>query len=208
MAKWISILVIVMIICSNLVKSQDITLPLPDREGGKPLMKCLNERKSSREFSNREIPLQEISNLLWAANGINREKDHKHTAPTSMNRQNMEVYVILPGGVYQYVDSINVLRQVRSGSYMKSAGKQEFVEKAGMNVIVVSDMKKLGDHPVENNLLDSGIHAGAIIQNIYLYCASAGLNCVVRAWFDQAELSNTLNLPEYKRVILAQTVGY
>lgn len=188
--------------------AQDIKLPLPDKEGGKSLMKCLNERKSSRVFSNREIPLQEISNLLWAANGINREKDHKHTAPTSMNRQNMEVYVILPGGVYQYVDSMNVLKQIRSGNYMKSAGKQEFVEKAGMNVIVVSDMKKLGDHPVENNLLDSGIHAGAIIQNIYLYCASAGLNCVVRAWFDQTELSTTLNLPEHKRVILAQTVGY
>lgn len=204
----LTVLIPFLMLILNQSIAQDINLPLPDRTGGKPLMSCLNERKSSREFSTREIPLQEISNLLWAANGINREKDHKHTAPTSMNRQNMEVYVILPGGVYQYVDSMNVLRQIRSGNYMKSSGKQEFVEKAGMNVIVVSDMKKLGDHPVENNLLDSGIHAGAIIQNIYLYCASAGLNCVVRAWFDQAELSNTLNLPEYKRVILAQTVGY
>jgi nitroreductase len=188
--------------------AQDIILPAPDREGGRPLMACLNERKSSREFSSREIPLQEISNLLWAANGINREKDHKHTAPTSMNRQNMEVYVILPGGVYLYIDSANILKLIRSGNYMKSSGKQDFVEKAGMNVIVVSDMKKLGDHPIENNLLDSGIHAGAIIQNIYLYCASVGLNCVVRAWFDQAELSSTLILPDYKRVILAQTIGY
>lgn len=192
----------------NQSMAQDIALPAPDKQGGKPLMTCLNDRKSSREFSSREIPLQEISNLLWAANGINREKGHKHTAPTSMNRQNMEVYIILPGGVYLYEDSTNFLKLIRSGNYMKSSGKQDFVEKAGMNVIVVSDMKKLGDHPIENNLLDSGIHAGAIIQNIYLYCASSGLNCVVRAWFDQDELSDTLKLPDYKRVILAQSIGY
>lgn len=204
----ITIITFIMVISIQQVLAQDITLPLPDRTGGKPLMACLNERKSSRDFNNKEIPLQEISNLLWAANGINREKDHKHTAPTSMNRQNMEVYVILPGGVYQYIDSANVLKLIQSGNYMKSAGKQDFVEKAGMNVIIVSDMKKLGEHPLEDNLLDSGIHAGAIIQNIYLYCASSGLHCVVRAWFDQEELSRTLKLPEYKRVILAQTVGY
>lgn len=188
--------------------AQDIALPQPVTTGGKPLMDCLRERKSSREFSSTEITWQEISNLLWAANGINRQKEHKHTAPTSMNRQNMEVYVIIPSGVYLYDDTSNFLRLVNPGNHMKAAGKQDFVEKAGMNIVIVSDMKKLGDHPIENNLLDSGIHAGAIIQNIYLYCASAGFNCVVRAWFDPQELSSALKLPEYKRIILAQTVGY
>jgi len=203
-----SILTLTILLFTQFVMAQDIALPAPETTGGKPLMNCLNERKSSREFSSKEIQWQDLSNLLWAANGINREKDHKHTAPTSMNRQNMEVYVIIPSGVYLYDDTTNMLRLVQQGNHMKAAGKQDFVEKAPLNVIIVSDMKKLGDHPIENNLLDSGIHAGAIIQNIYLYCASAGLNCVVRAWFDPQVLSATLKLPEHKRVILAQTVGY
>lgn len=186
----------------------DITLPAPDKIGGKPLMQCLSERSSSRDFSSKELTLQEISNLLWAANGINRADAGKHTAPTAMNYQNMELYVILPKGIYLYDDKSNALKLINSGNFMKSAGKQDFVEKAPLNVIVVADMSKLGEYNAEQKMLYSGVHAGAIIQNIYLYCASTGLHTVVRAWFEQEELSSVLKLNADKRVILAQTVGY
>ncbi|MGE5383843.1 MAG: nitroreductase family protein [Omnitrophica WOR_2 bacterium] len=209
--KVIAIITLIMSLFTSKSFSQtdtDISLPSPDRTGGRPLMACLNDRQSSREFSTKELSMQDISNLLWAANGINREKESKHTAPTSMNSQNMEVYIILKDGVYQYDDKANKLKMIQPGNHMKAAGKQDFVEKAMLNVIIVSDMTKLGDASLESKLLNSGIHAGAIIQNIYLYCASAGLHTVVRAWFDQDTLSQALKLSSDKRVILAQTVGY
>jgi len=205
--------IIVLILCIFTQKSmaQDnssIQLPAPDRIGGKALMACLDQRKSSREFSSKEVSLQELSNLLWAANGINREKDGKHTAPTAMNRQNMEVYVMLPDGIYLYDDKGNSIQLVQSGNHMKSAGTQDFVAKSTLNLLIVSDMDKLGDGSMEKKLVYAGVHAGAIMQNIYLYCASAGLNTVVRASFNQQELAALLKLPENKQIILAQTVGY
>lgn len=177
--------------------SQDqgnIKLPAPAKEGGKPLMNCLNERHSSREFSDREIPLQILSDLLWAGYGINRENEGKHTIPTSMNRQNMELYAILPQGVFRYQEKANELELIQAGNYMSAAGKQDFVSTAKLNIIVVSDRSKLGDGTSEVKAMTAGIHAGSIIQNIYLYCASAGLNAVVRAWFDQETLSQALKL--------------
>ncbi len=204
---------IALILCIFTQKSmaQDktsISLPSPDRVGGKALMTCLNLRSSSREFSDKEISLQELSNILWAANGINREKDGKHTAPTAMNRQNMELYVMLPGGVYLYDDKGNTIRLIQSGNFMKSAGMQDFVAKSMLNIFIVSDMDKLGDGQMEKKLVYAGVHAGAIMQNIYLYCASANLHTVVRASFDQEVLADLLKLPENKQIILAQTVGY
>lgn len=189
-------------------ESGNIKLPEPAKEGGKPLMNCLNERHSSREFSDKEIPLQMLSDLLWAGYGINREGDGKHTIPTSMNRQNMELYAIIPQGVYRYNEKANELELIQAGNHMSAAGKQDFVGTSKLNIIVVSDMEKLGDGSPEVKAMTAGIHAGSIIQNIYLYCASAGLNAVVRAWFDQEALAGTLRLTGNKQVILAQTIGF
>lgn len=205
------IIALILCIFTQKAMAQDkisIRLPTPDRSGGKALMTCLNLRSSSREFSTREIPLQELSNILWAANGINRKKDGKHTAPTAMNQQNMEVYVMLPDGIYFYNDLSNTLDLIQVGNHMKSAGMQDFVARSMLNIIIVSDMNKLGDGAAEKKLIYAGVHAGAIMQNIYLYCASADLHTVVRASFDQKVLADLLKLPENKQIILAQTLGY
>lgn len=185
-----------------------IKLPVPNRTGGKALMQCLNDRQSSRDFTNKAIPLQELSDLLWAANGINREDIGKHTAPTAMNRQNMELYVLLPEGAYFYNDKENSLTLIEKGNNMSKAGTQDFVSSSMLNIIIVSDMAKLGDGAIERKNIYAGIHAGAIMQNIYLYCASAGLKTVTRASFDQEALASLLKLNTDKQVILAQTVGY
>ncbi len=185
-----------------------IKLPVPNRTGGKALMQCLNDRQSSRDFTNKAIPLQELSDLLWAANGINREDIGKHTAPTAMNRQNMELFVLLPEGAYFYNDKENSLTLIEKGNNMSKAGTQDFVSSSMLNIIIVSDMAKLGDGAIERKNIYAGIHAGAIMQNIYLYCASAGLKTVTRASFDQEALASLLKLNTDKQVILAQTVGY
>jgi len=190
--------------CQN---SGDIQLPDPYQSGGKPLMQCLKDRHSSREFSKDALSLQELSNLLWAANGINRPESGKLTAPTAMNKQNMEVYVVLPEGIYFYEAKSYQLKLIASGNFMKLTGKQGFVDNAALNVVIVSDLDKLGNSDSEEKTLYSGIHAGAIVQNIYLYCASSDLNTVTRRWFDADGLKKAMNLPDAKSIILCQTVG-
>lgn len=187
--------------------SGDIQLPNPDQSGGKPLLQCLKDRHSSREFLKDELSLQELSNLLWAANGINRPESGKLTAPTAMNKQNMEVYVVLPSAIYFYEAKTYQLKLIASGNFMKLTGKQGFVDNAALNVVIVSDLEKLGNSDSEEKTLYSGIHAGAIVQNIYLFCASTELNTVTRRWFEADELKKAMNLPDTKTIILCQTVG-
>jgi SagB-type dehydrogenase family enzyme len=206
--KNILICIAMLIMAKPLFAQEEIALPNPEKTVGKSLMVCLSERKSAREFSSKEISLQEISNILWAANGINREEEGKHTAPTANNRQNMELYVILPAGAYFYMEKEHKLKLVNPGNHMKSAGRQDFVEKAAMNIVIVSDMSKLADSSDENKLLYAGIHTGAIMQNIYLYCASAELNTVARRYFDEELVSEVLKLSPDKKPVLAQTIGY
>lgn len=200
--------IFVLLFIQPMIAQDEITLPQPDKAGGKTLMFSLSQRKSSREFSSKELPLQEISNILWAANGINREEAGKHTAPTANNRQNMEIYLFLPTGVYLYNDKNHVLSLINSGNHMKSAGSQDFVVTAAMNIMIVSDMSKLGDSSDENKLIYAGIHAGAIMQNLYLYCASAELNTVARRYFDEKLVSEVLKLSSEKKPIISQTIGY
>ncbi len=180
--------------------AQDIKLPAAERKGGKPLMEALSERKSIRSFSEKELSPQQLSNLLWAANGFNR-KD-KRTAPTANNRQELELYVVLAKGIYFYNAKEHKLTLVKKGDYRKSTGKQDFVATAPLNILFVSDMKKASNSDYAH------MSCGYVSQNIYLYCASEGLGTVARGSFDKEELQKLLNLPEHQEVLLAQTVGY
>ena len=186
----------------------DISLPTPVVNGGKPLMDCLLERKSSRDFSKTPIPIQILSDLLWGAYGINRTEEGKHTAPTARNWQDIEIYVIIPSGVYRYESTSHELKLLKIGDHSKTAGRQDFVSIAPLNIIIVSNFDKMGEMTVEDKKLYAGIHAGAVMQNIYLYCASVGLNTVARRLFNHDELAKIINLSSNKQIILTQTVGY
>ncbi|MBE0678951.1 MAG: nitroreductase family protein, partial [Bacteroidales bacterium] len=107
-----SVLILTLILLPAMAESQDIILPAPAKSGGKPLMDALNERGSSRSFSNEELTMQQMSDLLWAAWGFNRDADEKRTAPSSHNRQEMEVYVALKSGLYLYDAGGNALKQI------------------------------------------------------------------------------------------------
>jgi len=184
-----------------------IALPAPQTGGGMPLMQALKERKSMREFSPKELPPQVMSDMLWAAAGINRPDAGKLTAPTAHNAQEIDIYVVKAEGVYLYDAKANTLESVMSGDIRAATGKQEFVKDAPVNLIFVANLSKLGGDAASNEFY-AATDAAFISQNVYLYCASAGLATVVRGWVDKPALEKAMKLRSDQKIILAQTVGY
>jgi len=189
------------------VELKPIELPKPQMEGGKPLMQALKERKTSREFSSEKLPLQVLSNMLWAANGINRP-DGKRTAPTAMNKQEIDVYVALAEGLYLYDAKENKLIGVLAKDLREATGKQPFVKDAPVNLVFVADYAKMGNMPDSQKDFYAATDTGYVSQNVYLYCASEGLATVVRGMVDKPACSAAMKLRADQKIILAQTVGY
>ncbi|MBN2467534.1 MAG: SagB/ThcOx family dehydrogenase [Deltaproteobacteria bacterium] len=186
----------------------DITLPAPRMEGGKPLMQALKERQSARAFNTKTLPLQVVSDLLWAAFGINRPDVGKRTAPSARNWQEVDVYAIMEDGAYLYDAKANSLRMFSKVDLRTVTGTQDFVSTAPLNLVYVADTTRMKGAAAETQALYSGADVGFISQNVYLFCASEGLATVVRGSVDRDALAKALNLPEEKRIILAQSVGY
>ena len=185
-----------------------VHLPEPQTDGGRPLMQVLKDRSSSRSFSSEKLSAQALSNLLWAAFGINRPDTGKRTAPSAMDRQEIDIYVATAEGVYLYEAKNNALKLIRPGDIRSLTGRQDFVEEALVNLIYVADFSKMGNAPKEDKELYSAADTGFISQNVYLYCASEGLVTVFRAWFDGPALTKELKLRPDQKVIFCQTVGY
>jgi SagB-type dehydrogenase family enzyme len=187
-----------------------MTLPQPQMEIGKPLMQVFHLRQSTRIFDTKPLPLQELSNLLWAAYGINRSESGHRTVPSAMNWQEYDVYVVLQDGIYLYDAKLNSLVPVAAGDLREFAGKQDFVKTAPLNLIYVADYTRISklSELTEDQKLYSAVDAGFIAQNVYLYCASQGLAAVVRGMFDHIKLAEVLKLKSGQKVILTQTVGY
>ncbi|MFZ4590549.1 MAG: nitroreductase family protein [Ignavibacteria bacterium] len=181
-------------------------LVAPEKTGGMPLMEALNKRHSSRNISSKKITDQELSNLLWAAFGISRDESGKRTAPTANDTRAMDVYVIMENGTFKYSAEDHSLDLVTEKDLRNFAGKQDFVYTAPVNLVYVADYSKLKEG--SDKEIYSGAHAGFISENVYLYCTSAGLGTVVRAWVDKENLAKEMGLKETQKIILAQTVGY
>jgi nitroreductase len=184
-----------------------VALPAPQTSGGKPLMQVLKERKSTREFSPEKLSPQMLSNLLWAGWGINRENGLR-TAPSSSNKQEIEVYAVMADGAYVYDAKGNALKPVVSGDLRKATGTVAFVGEAPLNLVYVADFSKMGGTDENAKTATANANTGLIAQNVYLFCASEGLGTVVRGSVPRAELSKALNLRPDQRITLAQTVGY
>lgn len=174
---------------------------------GMPLMQALKERISNRDFSAAELPLQLLSDLLWAANGINR-KDGKRTAPTAMNMQEIDVYVAKSDGLYLHDAKNNLLKLVLDKDIRAITGKQTFVALAPLNLIFVVNYNKMGKVADAQRDFYAAVDTGFISQNVYLFCASEGLSTVVRGWFDEEALTKAMQLNKNQKVLLTQTVGY
>jgi nitroreductase len=185
-----------------------IKLPAPQTEGGKPLMQALKLRQSAREFGAEKLPLQVVSNLLWAAWGINRPDGHR-TAPSASNKQEIDVYVTLPDGAYVYDAKANALNPVSAGDLRAATGTQPFPATAALNLVYVADTSKVARPATDpQQAMNIGADAGFISANAYLYCASEGLATVVRASVDKPALAKALKLKDTQVIVLAQSVGY
>ncbi len=185
-----------------------VKLPPPQTDGGKPLMQCLKARQSSREFSLEKIPLQTLSNLLWAGYGINRPESGKRTAPSAVNWQNIDIHVATVDGFFLYDAKEHALVQISKEDIRALTGTQDFVKTAPVNLVYVADFSKIPRGTYEDKRFYSSAHAGFISQNVYLFCASEGLATVVRASINREELSKKMNLRPDQHIIFAQTVGY
>ncbi len=186
---------------------QTVKLPPPKKEGGKPLMQALAERKSAREFSAEKLPMAVLSNLLWAANGVNRPDGH-HTAPTASNRQEIDVYVAAPDGLYLYEPKDHQLKQIVTDDLRGLTGTQPFPKDAAVNLVYVADLAKANRTRPEDVEFYSGADSAFISQNVYLFCASEGLSTVVRASVDRAALAKAMKLRTDQKICLAQSIGY
>ncbi len=174
-------------------------------------MQALNERQSTRTFTKDNLTRQQLSDLLWAGWGINRADQKKRTAPSSRNVQEIDVYVALPEGLYLYVAETNLLKNINNKDLRKLCGSQDFVADAALNIVYVADMSKLGkkegDEIKDSDLLASYANTAFIAQNVYLYCASANLGCVIRGMVPKEQLAPEMGLRTNQRIILSQTVG-
>ncbi|HEX5286267.1 MAG TPA: SagB/ThcOx family dehydrogenase [Polaromonas sp.] len=187
--------------------ARTLALPPPQTEGGLPLMQALHQRQSQREFDAAPLELQTLSNLMWAAAGINRPLLEGRTAPSAMNSQEIDVYVALPEGLYRYDPSAHALRLVSATDVRRVTGYQDFVDRAPLDLIFVADHARIKAVPVAQRESYASAAAGAMAQNVYLFCASAGLATVIRAWIDRQALSQAMGLEADQQILLAQTVG-
>ena len=203
------ILFVFMLSCSLVSYAEGpstIQLPNPQKEGGKPLMAALSARMSTKTFNGEKLPLQTLSNLLWAAFGINRP-DGRRTAPSAKNWQETEIYVATADGAYLWDAKKNTLETILTKDIRAITGNQEYVKDASVVLIYVSDYVKVNAGEMDKQIL-VGADAGMIAENVYLFCASEGLATVVRANIDINALGKELKLRPDQKVTLDQCVGY
>jgi nitroreductase len=189
-------------------EAEVVKLPAAQMTGGRPLMDCLKARQSIREFGPDKISAQILSNLLWAADGINRPDSGKRTAPSAVNWQDIDIYVATADGLFLFMPKEHALKKILGEDVRAAMGTQDFVKAVPVNLIYVSDYAKLPRGDDENRRFYSGTHTGFISQNVYLYCASEGLATVVRGLIDREAMAKVMQLRPEQHITFAQSVGY
>jgi nitroreductase len=191
-----------------------IQLQKPQPDSGNPLMQILWKRQSARQFSPDPLPVAVLSNLLWAAFGINRP-DGKRTAPTANNKQEIDIYVATAKGLYVYDATASVLNPLLADDLRGLTGipAQPYVKDAAVNLVYVADYSKMKNYffgTVREDVKDlyTAAATGFISENVYLFCAAEGLTTVVRAEIDRPALAGVMKLRADQKIILAQSVGY
>ena len=182
-------------------------LPPPRKEIGKPLMHALQLRRSIREYSQRPLSAQTLSDLLWAAYGINRPSGDR-TAPYWRHIMVIDVYCAMADGVWFYDPKEHALRPHLPTDIRAQTGMQDFIATAPLNLVYVVHGERMKDVSPEDRRLYGSVDAAFAGQNVYLYCASEGLASVFRGAVDYAKLGRAMRLAEGQFVAFAQTVGY
>ena len=187
-------------------EAANFQLPQPGPGGDMTLTQALKNRRTVREYELRELNQSELASLLWAACGVNRA-DGRRTAPTGRNVQDIDVYVMCAAGVSRYDAAAHGLVLVNPGDHRAVAGRQAFASLAPVNLFYVQDTTRAMTADAKNMARHGGIHAGAIMQNVYLHCAAQGLGTVVRDNIDRDALAKVLKLKPTQQIVIAQSVG-
>ncbi len=190
-AKKIGVSVAVLLAGTFCGNAADLKLPPPQTSGGMPLLDALSQRRTNRAISDKPLPKELLSSLLWAANGVNRPAEGRRTAPTALNRQEYELYVLLPEGSFRYDAAENTLVEVSGEA---NAGP--------MQIALVADSNK------QKELKYQAVDAGFIGQNIYLFCAANQLATVFKGGFNAKVLKEKLKLDSHQNLMFVQLVGY
>ena len=188
-------------------ETETIALPPPRSMGGKPLIEALTLRRSTREYSERPLPLQALSDLLWAAFGVNRPSGDR-TAPYWRHIMVIDVYAVMANGVWLYEPKRHALLPQLSVDLRAQTGLQDFVGTAPLNLVYVAHGERMQDISPQERRLYASVDSGFIGQNVYLFCASEGLGTVFRGAVDYDKLSRAMQLGTDQFVTFAQTVGY
>jgi nitroreductase len=183
-------------------------LPPPRSEGGQSLTAALRLRRSTREYSDLPLPAQILSDLLWAAFGINRPASGDRTAPYWRHIMVIDVYLAMADGVWLYEPKTHKLLPYMKEDFRAQTGLQDFVATAPLNLVYVAHGERMMDVIPEERRLYACVDASFIGQNVYLFCASEGLATVFRGAVDGPKLGKALKLPDQQFVTFAQTVGY
>jgi len=190
------------------LETDTVVLAPPALPMGYALEQALKNRHSTRSFRSDALSLETLSSLLWAGFGINRSDTGQRTAPSAHNWQEIEVFAVLPEGAYRYEAKGHRLLLVKAEDLRGATGSQDFVATAPLNLVYVADFARMPESTPEERGFFAGADAGFIAQNVYLYCAAAGLATVVRGLIDRSRLAAALGLRKTERIALAQTVGF
>ena len=195
--------------CATAQDTKDIQLLAPNKDKGASIMKSLAQRQSHRKCADKELSTADLSDLLWAANGINRPEDNKRTAPSALNRQDIDVYVRRQTGASTDIAPANRLQLITEGDHRDAvASGQDFVNQFPVSLVLVSELSKLGDAKNERTRMTAAMDAGYVSQNICLFCAGNGLVTVPRATMNSTELKKILKLGDTSLPLLNNPVGY
>lgn len=183
-------------------------LPGPRQHGGRPLLEVLRDRKSTRSLRADPISRDQLGELLWAAFGVNRPETGQRTAPCTMNLQCIDIYVATSEGTYRYDAAAHRLAVIGRSDVRTFTGGQDYVKTAPLALVYVADHAKLAKVAPAEREFYAAVDAGLIGQNVYLYCASESLGCVIHMPGDRSALAQSLGLSPEQRIVLAHTVGH
>lgn len=186
-----------------------IELSKPDMNRSATVMKAFSERKSTREYAAEKLSMTDLSDLLWAANGINRPAEEKRTAPSARNKQDVDVYVLFEQGVYLYNAKEHKLHLVNTGDHRAAvAAGQDYAKTASVVLVLVSDLARLGNPEEEHTLAMGAVDVGIVSQNISIFCSAAHLATVPRGYMDFDKVKEALKLNTTQRPLINHPVGY
>jgi hypothetical protein len=185
-----------------------IQLPEPKLDPSKSLAQALKERKTTREYDTGNLSQQVLSNLLWAACGINRADSGRRTAPSALNWQEIDVYVATTQGMYLYDPKGNVLMPIVLGDIRGLTFTQvDRFKDAPLHLVYVADLARTGDGEEATKMPLVAMDTGFVAENVYLYCASEGLATAYRVSIDKKQLAEAIKLRTTQRIMGAQSVG-